>query len=88
MMSKESASNSNCRRYHIWLDKDDAEWFKGMFHGDLGFSAAIREVMRSYRRGLEEKINQEAQAKGRRLSEGERDQLFASAGVKIEGEKE
>lgn len=73
------ADSKNCKRYHIWLDKDDAQWYMDTFGGDMGFSKSIREVMKSYRRGIEAKIA--AQNPGRKLSDAERDSIIKSAGV-------
>ena len=68
-------------RVHLYLHPEDTEWYKVMFGGagGLGFSRAIREVMRNYRRGIEAKILQEQQAKGKRLTQAEKDEIVKEA---------
>lgn len=40
-------------RAHLYLDKDDMQWFKDMFEGRIGLSRAIRTIMRDYRKRIE-----------------------------------
>lgn len=67
-----------CRRYHIWLDVNDADWFSSTFGDDLGFSKSIRAVMKSYRRGIEAQIAGQRQP-GRKLSEAELESIVKGA---------
>lgn len=40
-------------RAHLYLDRDDMQWFKDMFEGKIGLSKAIRTIMRDYRKRIE-----------------------------------
>ena len=72
----------NCARFHIWLDVDDARWFRETFKDDVGFSRSIRAVMRSFRQGIEAKTAAERKLnpshKGK-LTDAERDSIAAEA---------
>lgn len=77
-MSEGKANSQNCIRQHIWVDKDDAEWYKQTFGRELGYSKSIRLVMKSYRQGIEAQIAAK-QPPGKRLAENERNAIVESA---------
>lgn len=41
------------KRYHIWLDREDAEWIEMIFGQTVGFSGAIRVIVKGYRKRIE-----------------------------------
>lgn len=63
-------------RYHLYLDKEDVDWFKQVFDRDIGFSKAIRLLMKAYRRNIEAQTD--AQRKGRKLNERDRENILAA----------
>lgn len=69
----------NAKRFHIWLDKEDAEWYKQMFGTEMGFSRAIRTVMKSYRKAIEAQVAHKIQ--GKRLTDDERDEILAGVTI-------
>lgn len=44
------------KRYHIYLDKDDTEWLREIFGEHMKLSAAIRAVIRAYRKTIEARV--------------------------------
>jgi hypothetical protein len=43
-------------RLHVWVYADDAEWLKDRFSSKTGVAKALRELVRSFRRKVEEKM--------------------------------
>lgn len=48
-------NDEELERTHIWLFKDDVAWVHQMFDQNLGYSAAIRMMVRKFRRHIEAK---------------------------------
>ena len=59
-MSK--SEESDLIRVHIWLPKEDVEWVKAMWKGDLKLSAAVRVIIGAFRRQVEAKVATGARA--------------------------
>lgn len=47
-------------RFHLYLDKDDVQWYQDYFGKDMGLSQSIRAVMRAFRQQLEATAGQDA----------------------------
>lgn len=58
-MSRENPGE-DLTRVHLYLDKDDTEWYKLMFGENVGLSKAIRAVLRDYRKKIEAQAGQKA----------------------------
>lgn len=43
------------RRAHIWLSIEDDDWIKEHFGKSIGYSEAIRRIIRTFRRNVEAK---------------------------------
>ena len=52
--------DEDLERTHIWLFKDDVAWVHQMFDANLGYSAAIRMMVRKFRRHIEAKAAEQA----------------------------
>lgn len=52
------------KRYHIWLDEVDAQWLRDTFGRSLGYSKAIRLIIKSYRKNIEAKAKAQAKRAG------------------------
>ena len=48
-------------RVHIWMEREDKDWYMARFGSKLGFSRAIQTVLSAWRKQMEAK----AQATGR-----------------------
>jgi len=49
-------------RVHLWLYTDDIEWVRRHYSQTIGFSAAIRKMIRQFRLQLERQLAQQAKA--------------------------
>ena len=58
-MSRENPGE-DLGRFHLYLDKDDTEWYKSFFGNTVGLSKAIRGVLRDYRLRIEAQAAQGA----------------------------
>lgn len=47
-------------RTHLWMNKADLEWIDAMFGDRLGRSAAVRTIIRTYRKAIEARGLQQA----------------------------
>lgn len=58
-MSRDNPGEDLCK-VHLYLDKDDLEWYKTIFQAKIGLSKSVRTVMRSYRNAIEAQSGQAA----------------------------
>lgn len=47
-------------RRHIWVDDDDWDWVCSTFEGKLTPSAAVRTILKKFRKGIEARAEQRA----------------------------
>lgn len=66
-MAKSSEEESLVRK-HILIAEDDWEWLTHTYGENVGVSKAIRTMVRTYRKQIEEKINAQTQAKAAETS--------------------
>lgn len=69
-------------KVHLYLDKEDLEWYKTMYGERIGLSKSIRVVMRDYRKRVE------AQAQQHHKSVAPKAQLPEDLSPSLEGGKD
>ena len=43
------------KREHVWLYRDDADWIRDRYGDSIGVAKAIRNIVRGFRRKVEDK---------------------------------
>lgn len=51
--AKRGETTEERERYHVWLDREDADWIKMAYGSTIGFSGGIRGIVKAYRKRIE-----------------------------------